>query len=97
MNGINTYRGIEGAPLTGGARSPAGSQPERLPVATNTTDSRSNVHLDPVRTTVTFSTYGPDNEQHIVMVVENRETGAIIREIPSKATQKISIHIETLI
>lgn len=61
MNGINTSRGIEGTPFTGGARSPAESQPERLPVATTATDSRSKAHLNPVQTTVTFSTYGPDN------------------------------------
>ena len=55
-----------------------------------------HTHLDPVRTEASFSTYGSRNER-IAIVVKNKQTGEIIREIPSEEMQKLHVHIDMLI
>jgi hypothetical protein len=55
-----------------------------------------HTHLDPVRTEASFSTYGSRNER-IAIVVKNKETGEVIREIPSEEMQKLHVHIDMLI
>ncbi len=51
--------------------------------------------VDPVQTDVSFSTYGSRGE-HLAVVVTDKETGAIIREIPSKDMQKLHVHLEVI-
>ncbi len=96
MNSIDTRAGLAGILPSVGARSPSGSHPMKVPIENTAANSCPNAHLDPVRTNISFSTYGPDNEQ-IATVVTNQETGKVIREIPSKVMQKVRVHIETLI
>lgn len=96
MNTINTRCAIERMTLTVGARLPSESRLGIVPVETTTVNSCPNLKLDAVRTSISFSTYGPDDE-HIATVVTNQRTAEVIREIPSKAMQKVAAHIETLI
>jgi uncharacterized FlaG/YvyC family protein len=49
-----------------------------------------------VQTDVSFSTYGTKNE-HLAVVVTNRETGDIIREFPTKEMQKLHGHLDLLV
>jgi hypothetical protein len=96
MNSIDTRAGVAGISPSVGARSPSGSHPVKVPIESTDANSCPNAHLDPRRTNISFSTYGPDNE-HIATVVTNQETGEVIREIPSRVMQKVCVHIETLI
>jgi len=50
----------------------------------------------PVQTDVSFSTYGSRNE-HLAVKVTNKKTGEVVREIPSRETQKLHVHLETMV
>ena len=50
----------------------------------------------PVQTDVSFSTYGSRNE-HLAVKITNKETGEVVREIPSRETQKLHVHLEALV
>lgn len=45
---------------------------------------------------INFSTYG-DNNENISIVVKEKDTGRIIREIPSEEAQNLSVRMEELI
>jgi uncharacterized FlaG/YvyC family protein len=57
--------------------------------------SSRNTRLNPVQTEASFSTYGSRNER-IAVVVKNKDTGEVIREIPSKERQKLHVHLDVL-
>jgi uncharacterized FlaG/YvyC family protein len=96
MNRIDTHAGVAGILPSVGARSPSGSHRLKVPIESTAANSCLNAQLDPIRTNISFTTYGPNNE-HIATVVTNQKTGEIIREIPSKVMQKVFVHLETLI
>ena len=78
------------------ARSP--SKTEKLNVK-NTPAQSGSVHTHPnpvVQTDISFSTYGSRNE-HIAVSIKNKETGEVIREIPSKEIQKLHVHLEVMV
>jgi hypothetical protein len=50
----------------------------------------------PVQTDVSFSTYGSKHE-HLAVKITNKETGEVVREIPSRETQKLHVHLEALV
>jgi uncharacterized FlaG/YvyC family protein len=97
MNNIDTLITIYGMAASTGARSKPEPQHGKVPVKdTATTPCPDNAEFNPVRTGVSFSTYGSRNER-IAVVVKNQETGEVIREIPSKEMQKLHVHLDTLI
>jgi len=49
-----------------------------------------------VETELSFSTYGARDER-IAVVVKNKHTGEVIREIPSEEMQKLHVHLDMLI
>jgi uncharacterized FlaG/YvyC family protein len=49
-----------------------------------------------VQTDMSFSTNGSRNE-HIAVLIKNRETGEVIREIRSKEIQKLHVHLEVVV
>jgi uncharacterized FlaG/YvyC family protein len=57
--------------------------------------SSRKTRLNPVQTEASFSTYGSRNER-IAVVVKNKDTGEVIREIPSKERQKLHVHLDVL-
>ena len=62
---------------------------------TATKSSPGNTQFNPVQTEVSFSTYGYRNERTAI-VVKNKDTGEVIREIPSKEMQKLHVHLDVL-
>jgi uncharacterized FlaG/YvyC family protein len=62
---------------------------------TATKSSPGNTQFYPVQTEASFSTYGSRNER-IAVVVKNKDTGEVIREIPSKEMQKLHGHLDVL-
>jgi uncharacterized FlaG/YvyC family protein len=96
MNVIDTNIGIGGMAANFGARAKSESPSEKLPVKDTIAQSVSdNTRPGPAQTTASFSTYGSHNER-ICIVVKNKETGEVIREIPSKEMQKLHAHLDML-
>jgi len=74
------------------------SKTEKLNVK-NTPAQAGSVHTHPnrvVQTDISFSTYGSRNE-HIAVLIKNKETGEVIREIPSEEIQKLHVHLEVMV
>ena len=96
MNSIDTQIviGEMAASIGAGAKSesPSGKPPVK---DTATKSGHGNTQLNPVPTEVSFSTYGSRNER-IAVVVKNKDTGDVIREIPSKEMQKLHVHLDVL-
>jgi uncharacterized FlaG/YvyC family protein len=90
MNSIDTRTAIGGIPGCIGAKSQSDSHPTKQPFR----DTRTSSLPDP--THVSFSTYGSRNE-HLAVVVTNRETGEVIREVPSKEMQKLHVQLEVFV
>ena len=96
MKGIDTRIAIQGMAASFRTGSKSESRSEKLPVKdTAVKPAPNNNHLNPVQTDVSFSTYGTKNE-HLAVVVTNRETGEVIREYPSKEMQKLHVHLDML-
>lgn len=96
MNSIDTCIAIGGMAASVGTRSQSESHPGKL--STKDAAAKSgpgNTRLNPVQTEVSFSTYGSRNER-IAVVVKNKDTGEVIREIPSKEPQKLHVHLDML-
>lgn len=53
-------------------------------------------HLDRMNIKISFSTYG-ENSERTAVIVKERETGKIIREIPPKELQKLHMKMEELL
>lgn len=97
MNSIDNSIAIRGMTARVGTRSQSESHPEKLPVKdTAVKPTPNNNHLNPVQTDVSFSTYGTKNE-HLAVVVTNRETGEVIRVFPTKEMQKLHGHLDVLV
>ena len=96
MKGIDTRIAIQGMAASFRTGSQSESRSEKLPVKDTAVNPAPNSnHLDPVQTDVSFSTYGTKNE-HLAVVVTNRETGEVIRELPTKEMQKLHVHHDML-
>jgi uncharacterized FlaG/YvyC family protein len=96
MKSIETGIAIVGMSAIVGTRSQYESHPGNLSTKDATAKSGSgNTRLNPVPTEVSFSTYGSRNER-IAVVVKNKNTGEVIREIPSKELQKLHVHLDML-
>ena len=96
MKGIDTRIAIQGMAASFRTGSQSESRSEKLPVKdTAVKPTSNNNHLNPVQTDVSFSTYGTKNE-HLAVVVTNRETGEVIRELPTKEMQKLHVHLDML-
>ena len=96
MNSIDSRIAIGGMAADLGSRSR--SKIERLNVK-NTPAQSGSVHTHPnpvVQTDMSFSTNGSRNE-HIAVLIKNRETGEVIREIRSKEIQKLHVHLEVVV
>jgi uncharacterized FlaG/YvyC family protein len=95
MDSIDTRIATVGiASIGAGAKSESHSG--KPPVTdTVTKSSPGNTRLNPVQTEVSFSTYGSRNERTAI-VVKNKDTGEVIREIPSKEMQKLHVHLDVL-
>ncbi len=76
-------------------RSQSVPNPGKLSVQDIASEADDNRQVDPVQTDVSFSTYGSRGE-HLAVVVTDKETGAIICEIPSKGMQKLHVHLEVI-
>ncbi len=97
MNGIDTRIVVEGVAANLGSRSQSGPQSRKLPVKeTVSKDNPDNSQFEPVLTDVSFSTYGSRNE-HIAIVIMDKATGKVIREIPTKEMQKLHGHLDVLV
>lgn len=97
MNGIDTRIAIEGVPSSVGSRSQSEPHPRKLPVKEAVSkDSSDDSQFEPVLTDVSFSTYGSRNE-HMAVVVIDKTTGRVIREIPTKEMQKLHGHLDVLV
>jgi uncharacterized FlaG/YvyC family protein len=97
MDSIDTRIAIGRMAASIGARSQSKSLSGKLSVKDAAEKpGPDHTYLDPVRTEASFSTYGSRNER-IAIVVKNKETGEIIREIPSEEMQKLHVHIDMLI
>jgi len=53
-------------------------------------------HLDRMNIKISFSTYG-ENSERTAVIVKERETGEIIREIPPKELQNLHVKMEELL
>lgn len=96
MNSIDKSIAIREMAASVGARSQSESHSGKPPVKdTAIKSSPGNTRLIPVQTEVSFSTYGSRNER-IAVVVKNKDTGEVIREIPSKELQKLHVHLDML-
>ncbi len=97
MRSIDTRIAIGGLAASVGARLHSESHSGKLPVKDTAAKSvADNTQPDPLQTTVSFSTYGSHNER-ICIVVKNKETGEVVREIPSKEMQKLHDHLDMLV
>lgn len=97
MKGIDTRIAIQGMAASFRTGSQPESRSEKLPVKdTSVKPTPNNNHLNPVQTDVSFSTYGTKNE-HLAVVVTNRETEEVIRELPTKEMQKLHGHLDVLV
>ena len=96
MNSIDTHIVIGEMAASIGAGAKSESHSGKTPVTdTATKSSPGNTQFNPVQTEVSFSTYGSRNER-IAVVVKNKDTGEVIREIPSKEMQKLHVHLDVL-
>jgi hypothetical protein len=93
MDSINTRIAIGRMAASIGARTKSGPHHETLPARDVPVKSGPD---NPVQTDISFSAYGSHNE-HIAVVIKNRDTGEVIREIPSEEMQKLHIHLDVLI
>jgi uncharacterized FlaG/YvyC family protein len=92
MNSIDSRIAI------GGMAARSQSKTEKLNVK-NIPAQSGSVHTHPnpvVQTDMSFSTYGSRNE-HMAVLIKNKETGEVIREIPSKEIQKLHVHLEVMV
>ena len=97
MNSIDTRIAIEGVVSSVGSRSQSEPHPRKLPVKEAVSkDNSDNRQFEPVLTDVSFSTYGSRNE-HMAIVVIDKTTGRVIREIPTKEIQKLHGHLDVLV
>lgn len=97
MNSIDTRIAIAGM----AASKETGSQSRHSLVKMSVKENAAgtgpgNAQRYPVETDLSFSTYGPRNER-VAVVVKNKHTGEIIREIPSKEMQKLHVHLDMLV
>ncbi len=53
-------------------------------------------NLDSMNINLAFSTYGKDDEKIAVTVTE-KETGRVIREIPSEEVQRLAVKMEEMV
>jgi uncharacterized FlaG/YvyC family protein len=97
MNSIKARIAIGGMAASVGTRSQSESHPGKLSTKNAATKSGpENNQLNPVSTEASFSTYGSRNER-IAIVIKNKETGEVIREIPSKEMQKLHVKLDMLV
>ena len=97
MNSIDTRIAIGGMAASIGTGAKSVSHSGRPSVKdTASKAGPDNTQLNPVQTEAYFSTYGSNNER-IAIVVKNKETGEVIREIPSKEMQKLHVHLDLLV
>ena len=96
MDSIDTRIATVGMATRIGAGEKSESHSGKPPVTdTATKSSPGNTQFNPVQTEVSFSTYGSRNERTAI-VVKNKDTGEVIREIPSKEMQKLHVHLDVL-
>lgn len=94
MNSMDSRIASGGMVAGVGARTEPEPHAGKLPVKEALTNSGpDDAQLNPVQTKVSFTTYGSRNER-IAVVVKNRETGEVIREIPSREMQKLHVHLD---
>jgi hypothetical protein len=96
MNSIDSHITIGGMAADLGSRSR--SKIERLNVKNTPAQSGSvRTHPNPVvQTDISFSTYGSGNE-HIAVLMKNKEIAEVVREIPSEESQKLHVHLEVMV
>ena len=68
----------------------------KSPIKDTFTQAASHIQSNPDQTDVSFSTYGSRNE-HLAVVIRNKETGEVIREVPSEEMQKLHVHLEVMV
>jgi len=97
MKGIDTRIAILGMAASFTTGSQPESRSEKLSVKdTAVKPASNNNHFNPVQTDVSFSTYGSRNE-HMAVLVIDKTTGRVIREIPTKEIQKLHGHLDVLV
>jgi hypothetical protein len=97
MNSIDTRIAIGGIAANFGATAKSEPHPGKLLVKdTSAKSSPGHTQSSPVKTDISYSTYGHHNER-ISIVVKNQETGEVIREIPSKEMQKLHINLDLVV
>ena len=97
MDSIDTRIAIGRMATSIGAQAKSEPHREKLPARdTPVKSGPDRKQLNPVQTDVSYSTYGSHNE-HIAVVITNRDTGEVVREIPSEEMQKLHVHLDMLI
>jgi hypothetical protein len=96
MNSIDTSIAIGGMATRVGARSQSESHPGKVLIRdSDIKPSPDHAQFDPVQIEASFSTYGSRNER-IAVIIKNGDTGEVIRDFPSKAMQKLHVHLDVL-
>ena len=97
MNSIETLITINGMTGSVGGTSQSNSHPVKLQAKdTFTQSAHHHAESHPLQTDISFSTYGSRNE-HLAVVVTNKETGKVIREVPSQEMQKLHVHLDVVV
>jgi len=97
MKGIDTRIAIQGMAASFRTGSQSESRLDKLTFKENAAGTGpGNAQRYFVETDLSFSTYGARNER-VAVVVKNKHTGEVIREIPSKEMQKLHVHLDMLI
>jgi uncharacterized FlaG/YvyC family protein len=96
MNNIDSRIVIGGMTPGTGSKSKTESSPEKMSVKDNVSGISARNPRPFVETELSFSTYGARDER-IAVVVKNKHTGEVIREIPSEEMQKLHVHLDMLI
>jgi flagellar protein FlaG len=86
-------------PGSGAGNSPAQASQERRPMSAEAADQllqQIQVHMESMNISLSFSRYGNKGED-VSVIVTDRDTGKVIREIPPKEIQDLHTKIGELI
>ena len=95
ISGVNVSGAMAGAPVA--AAAPRKNFPSQGHAAQNADAGREKIgqivdkmqsQIDSMNVSLTFSTYG-NRDENIAVVVANKDTGKVIREIPPKEIQHL--------
>lgn len=96
MNSIDSRIAIGEVAADFKARSPSKTE---IRLVNDTSAQSGSVHTHPnplLQTDISFSTYG-SRDEHIAVLIKNKETGEVIRKIPSKEVQKQHAQLEVMV